>query len=97
MPIFEFLPSCRIYYLDENVNASNSVLLLHGLGVNSNSWLYQLHSLIQAGFRPIAPDAPGFGQSTYPGGRAVIDHFVGDPFIWLGKDVVLPFVTVNKN
>jgi pimeloyl-ACP methyl ester carboxylesterase len=76
MPIFEFLPSCRIYYLDENVTASNSVLLLHGLGVNSTSWLYQIPSLIQAGFRPIAPDAPGFGQSTYPGGRAAIVHFV---------------------
>jgi len=52
------------------------VLLLHGLGVNCNSWLFQIPVLTQAGFRTITPDAPGFGRSTYPGGRAVINRFV---------------------
>jgi len=42
------------------------VLLLHGLGANSSSWQLQMPVLLTAGFRPIAPDLPGFGQS-HPG------------------------------
>jgi 3-oxoadipate enol-lactonase len=76
MPVFEFSPSCRIHYLDENKSSKNHVLLLHGLGVNSNSWLFQIPALLQVGLHPFAPDTPGFGQSTYPGGFAVISHFL---------------------
>jgi 3-oxoadipate enol-lactonase len=43
------------------------VLLLHGLGANGSSWTLQFDPLIAAGFRPIAPDAPGFGDSPYDG------------------------------
>lgn len=75
MPVFDFSPSCRIHYLDENSSSPNPVLLLHGLGANSQSWLMQTPALHRAGFRSIAPDAPGFGQSTYPGGRASIQRF----------------------
>ncbi len=39
------------------------VLLLHGLGADGHSWGLQFPVLIQAGFRPIAPDLPGFGHS----------------------------------
>ena len=74
MPTFEFSPSAHIHYLDENISSPDTVLLLHGLGANSNSWLLQIPALHAAGFRTIAPDAPGFGQSTYPGG-ASIDRF----------------------
>lgn len=75
MPVFEVSPSCHIHYLDDNSSSPNPVLLLHGLGANSQSWLMQTPALHQAGFRTIAPDAPGFGQSTYPGGRASIQSF----------------------
>jgi 3-oxoadipate enol-lactonase len=76
MPIFDFSPSCRIHYLDENNLSPKPVLLLHGLGANSQSWLFQSPVLQQTGFRPVAPDFPGFGQSTYPRGRAVLRRFV---------------------
>lgn len=43
------------------------VLLLHGLGANGSSWSLQFDSLKNAGYRPIAPDMPGFGDSKYDG------------------------------
>jgi len=55
------------YYLDPNPSGSPAVLLLHGLGANSASWTLQLPPLIEAGYRPIATDAPGFSQSPYDG------------------------------
>ena len=42
--------------------------LLHGLGADGGSWALQIPALGEAGFRPIAPDAPGFGHSGYDGG-----------------------------
>lgn len=39
------------------------VVLLHGIGSGSGSWLYQLEQL-RSEFRVIAWDAPGYGQST---------------------------------
>jgi len=57
----------RMYFLDPNPSGRSTVLLLHGLGANSASWTFQLPPLIEAGFRPIAPDAPGFSRSPYNG------------------------------
>jgi 3-oxoadipate enol-lactonase len=56
-----------LHYLDPNPSGKTAVLLLHGLGADATSWTLQLPALCQAGFRPIAPDAPGFGQSAYDG------------------------------
>jgi len=39
------------------------MVLLHGLGVNSRSWLLQIPILTKTGYRILAPDLPGFGQS----------------------------------
>jgi pimeloyl-ACP methyl ester carboxylesterase len=44
-------------------------VLLHGLGANSSSWQLQMPDLLDRGFRPIAPDLPGFGKSRQSGGR----------------------------
>jgi len=57
----------RMYFLDPHSAARPAVLLLHGLGANSASWTLQMPPLIEAGFRPIAPDAPGFSRSPYDG------------------------------
>ncbi|MEI7846626.1 MAG: alpha/beta hydrolase [Chloroflexota bacterium] len=54
-------------FLDPNPKGFPIVLLLHGLGVNSSSWMLQFDTLISAGFRPIAPDILGFGESEYDG------------------------------
>jgi 3-oxoadipate enol-lactonase len=57
----------RLHFLDPNPVGLPAVLLLHGLGVNAESWSLQIPALIGAGFRPIAPDVPGFGASRYDG------------------------------
>jgi pimeloyl-ACP methyl ester carboxylesterase len=56
-----------LHFLDPNPNGSTAVLLLHGLGATGSSWALQFDSLAEAGFRPLAPDAPGFGESPYDG------------------------------
>jgi 3-oxoadipate enol-lactonase len=56
-----------LHFLDPNPSGSPGVLLLHGLGVNASSWALQFPPLIESGFRPLAPDLPGFGESRYDG------------------------------
>ena len=56
-----------LHYLDPDPSGKVPVLLLHGLGADGTSWSLQLPALVQAGFRPLAPDAPGFGGSPYDG------------------------------
>ncbi len=68
-----------LYYLEQQPQAARQVLLLHGLGATSDSWLFQTPPLIAAGFRVVAPDARSFGKSTYPGRtsiRAMAEDFV---------------------
>jgi 3-oxoadipate enol-lactonase len=63
MPTFLTNHGEKIYYIDENSPGSRVMLLLHGLGVNSRSWLLQIPAFTGAGYRILAPDLPGFGQS----------------------------------
>jgi len=56
-----------LHYLDPNPAGNPIVLLLHGLGANGSSWTLQFDPLVKEGFRPIAPDTPGFGASPYDG------------------------------
>ncbi len=57
-----------IHYLDPNPAGSPLVLLLHGLGADSESWGLQIPALVEAGMRPLAVDLPGFGRSPLPPG-----------------------------
>jgi pimeloyl-ACP methyl ester carboxylesterase len=57
-----------LHYRDPNPTGNPAVLLLHGLGADASSWTLQIPALTSGGFRPIAVDIPGFGQSPY-GGR----------------------------
>jgi pimeloyl-ACP methyl ester carboxylesterase len=43
-----------------------AVLLLHGFPDSSRLWRYQIPALVQAGYRVIAPDLRGFGESSRP-------------------------------
>lgn len=56
----------RIHYLDEGPAEGPIVLLMHG----EPSWSYLYRTmvgpLVEAGFRVIAPDLPGFGRSDKP-------------------------------
>lgn len=66
MPVVEIAPSLSIHYLDLNPEGSRAVLLLHGLGATGESWGLQFEPLKDAGFRVLAPDGRGFGQSSCP-------------------------------
>lgn len=57
----------KLHFLDPHPGGSPAVLLLHGLGANGSMWTLQFDDLIAAGYRSLAPDAPGFGDSPYDG------------------------------
>jgi 3-oxoadipate enol-lactonase len=67
MPSVPTAPDQTIFYREFNPTGKTVVLLLHGLGATGESWSYQVPDLEKAGFRVIAPDARGFGRSSYPG------------------------------
>jgi pimeloyl-ACP methyl ester carboxylesterase len=50
--------------LDEG--EGDPILLLHGFPDSSRLWRYQIPSLAEAGYRVIAPDLRGFGESDKP-------------------------------
>lgn len=56
----------RIHYLDEGAADGDVVLLLHGQPAWSYLYRHMIPSLVEAGFRVIAPDLVGFGRSDKP-------------------------------
>ena len=56
------------------------VLLVHGFPDSNSIWRNQIPALVHAGFRVIAPDLRGFGETTAPLSRSEykIDEFVED-------------------
>lgn len=52
-------------YRDNYSGNHRVVILLHGLGVDSQSWYFQEEALGKAGYRPVIPDLPGFGKSLF--------------------------------
>jgi 3-oxoadipate enol-lactonase len=56
-----------LFFLDPSPGSGQPVFLLHGLGTEACSWTYQFGALASAGYRSIAPDLPGFGQSRFTG------------------------------
>ncbi len=58
----------RLHYLD--AGQGRPVLLIHGYGDSVYSWRRNIVPLIQAGFRVVAVDMPGLGQSEAPAGFA---------------------------
>jgi len=56
----------RLHVLDEG--DGEPVLLLHGFPDSGQLWRHQVPALTAAGFRAIAPDLRGFGESDRPEG-----------------------------
>lgn len=56
------------------------VLLIHGFPDSNSVWREQIPLLVESGFRVIAPDLRGFGESSAPTATADyrIDEFVAD-------------------
>ena len=74
-----------LHFLDPNPAGGEAVLLLHGLGANATSWTLQFPALLEHGFRPLAPDIPGFGASRYPGHGWSFKHIAADLVAWLDE------------
>jgi len=49
-----------------NQRSGPAILLVHGWPDSSHIWRYQIPVLVEAGFRVIAPDLRGFGESDRP-------------------------------
>lgn len=73
MPEIELSPGLCIHYIAIGPRRGKSVLLLHGLGATGESWGLQFPALQSAGYQALAPDARGFGRSSYPGRTSVSD------------------------
>src|SRR3989440_12765653 len=56
------------------------VVLCHGFPESWYSWRHQLSALAQAGFRAVAPDMRGYGQTERPDAvdQYTLLHLVGD-------------------
>ena len=58
--------SCDINIYYEDYGSGKPVVLIHGWPLSSSSWEKQIPSLMEAGYRVIAYDRRGFGQSSKP-------------------------------
>ena len=67
-----------LYVVDEG--SGDPVILLHGFPDSADLWRNQVPALVEAGFRVIAPDLRGFGDSDKPVGveNYVIFNAVAD-------------------
>jgi pimeloyl-ACP methyl ester carboxylesterase len=56
------------------------VLLCHGFPETSHSWRHQLSALAEAGFRAVAPDMRGYGETESPQAidQYTLLHLIGD-------------------
>jgi len=56
------------------------VLFCHGFPETWYSWRHQLPALAEAGFRAVAPDMRGYGETESPAGvdQYTLLHLVGD-------------------
>jgi pimeloyl-ACP methyl ester carboxylesterase len=58
------LGGLHVHYLEGG--AGKPVVLVHGLGGQSQDWARLMPQLVQAGFHVYAPDLPGFGETSKP-------------------------------
>lgn len=52
------------------------ILILHGWGVSSDSWVRAIESLSRIGYQVICPDLPGFGKSDTPLQSWSVDNYM---------------------
>ena len=68
------------FTIDEAGEGDAVALLLHGFPESRFSWRHQLPALAQAGWRAVAPDLRGYGDSDKPRGREAyrLEHLTAD-------------------
>lgn len=81
------LPTTRLieanqqtFVADEAGSGDDIALFLHGFPESRMSWRYQLPLLASLGWRAVAPDMRGYGDSTKPKGKAAyrLEHLTQD-------------------
>jgi epoxide hydrolase 4 len=60
----------RLHVAEEGEPGGKPVVLLHGFPEGWFSWRSQMRALASAGFRAVAPDLRGYGESDKPSGPA---------------------------
>ncbi len=110
MPVestFVSIAGRRVHYLATGPSDAPAVVLLHGASFSSETWrkIGTLDTLADAGFRAVAVDLPGFGQSESTSlGRAdwlgqVLAQLVDRPPVLLAASMsggyALPFITTQ--
>jgi pimeloyl-ACP methyl ester carboxylesterase len=68
------LRNTEIFYYDAGADHHPTLLLLHGLGDEADTWRSIIPSLSRE-YRIIAPDLPGFGRSPGPRGAYSLTFF----------------------
>jgi len=70
----------QLHVVDEGPRTGPPVLLLHGFPDSSSLWRHQIPALVGEGYRVIAPDLRGFGESDRPEGvdAYAIPTLIGD-------------------
>ena len=66
----------ELHYVD--YGAGRPVVLIHGWPLSARSWENQVPALVEAGYRVIAYDRRGFGQSSQPWSGYDYDTFAAD-------------------
>lgn len=84
-----------IFYYDPAPENLQPVLLIHGLGADGHSWGFQFPVLIEAGFRPIAPDLPGFGRTPVGEPHWDIPFIAGQLGDWIQAKFQTPLPVVG--
>ena len=69
-------PSVELYYEDHG--SGQPVVLIHGWPLSHRMWEGQISALVAAGFRCIAYDRRGFGESERPSAGYDYDTFAAD-------------------
>jgi non-heme chloroperoxidase len=69
-------PSTNIHYVD--IGKGQPVVLIHGWPLSHRMWESQIFALTEAGYRCIAYDRRGFGESSRPTGGYDYDTFASD-------------------
>lgn len=72
------LPINDIQMAYDDCGDGPAVLLIHGFPLNRRMWQAQLPALSGAGYRAIAPDLRGFGESDAPRAGYSMDRFADD-------------------
>ena len=70
--------SCNIDLYYEDYGTGQPVVLIHGWPLSSRSWEKQVPALLHAGYRVIAYDRRGFGQSSRPASGYDYDTLADD-------------------